>query len=148
MKKIFSFLSLLLMAFAVQAQEVWVLNTEDEGGEPVVPGAYDAEEVTTWFSSPFTDPGEGSIAGLFDDDQSTFWHSNWHNGNASNGVHYLRVDLPEGFWDDNADFFPFVGQDFHTDKIIEEESPFRRADIRIDILAEEGLDRIDGVITL
>lgn len=106
MKKIFSFLSLLLMAFAVQAQEVWVLNTEDEGGEPVVPGAYDAEEVTTWFSSPFTDPGEGSIAGLFDGDQSTFWHSNWHNGAASNGVHYLRVDLPEGFWEDNVDAFP------------------------------------------
>ena len=105
MKKIFSFLSLLLMAFTVQAQ-VYVLNTEDEGGEPVVPGAYDAEEVTTWFSSPFTDPGEGSIAGLFDGDQSTFWHSNWHNGAASNGVHYLRVDLPEGFWDDNVDFFP------------------------------------------
>ena len=107
MKKIFSFLSLLLMAFAVQAQEVWVLNTEDEGGGPVVPGVYDAEEVTTWFSSPFTEtkPGEGSIAELFDDDPSTFWHSKWSGGNVANGVHYLRVDLPEGFWEDNADFF-------------------------------------------
>ena len=107
MKKIFSFLSLLLMAFAVQAQTptVYVLNTEDEGGEPVVPGEY-GEEVAEWFSSPFTDPGEGSIPALFDGDHSTFWHSTWRGGSVANGLHYLRVDLPEGFWEDNADQFP------------------------------------------
>ncbi len=105
MKKIFSFLSLLLMAFTVNAQ-VYVLNTEDEGGDPVAPGLYDASEVATWFSSPFTDEEQGSIEELFDDNPSTFWHSTWHNGKPGNGVHYLRIDFPEGFFEDNADAFP------------------------------------------
>lgn len=113
MKKIFSFLSLLLMAFTVNAQ-VYVLNTEDEGGEPVVPGLYDASEAATWFSSPFTtadgqavpDTEGGLYDYLFDDNQSTYWHSKWENGSVANGLHYLRVDFPEGFFADNEDMFP------------------------------------------
>lgn len=113
MKKIFSFLSLLLMAFTVNAQ-VYVLNTEDEGGEPVVPGLYDASEAATWFSSPFTtadgqavpDTEGGLYDYLFDDNQSTYWHSKWENGKVANGVHYLRVDFPEGFFADNEEAFP------------------------------------------
>ena len=101
------------MAFTLNAQ-VYVLNNEDEGGDPVVPGIYDASEAATWFSSPFTtadgqtvpDTEGGLMDYLFDDNQATHWHSRWEDGNQPNGVHYLRVDFPEGFFEDNEDQFP------------------------------------------
>ena len=101
MKKIFSFISLLLMTVMVKAQltQVFTLDTEN----PVYPD-------TAWFSSPFTttdaqkvdgvDATEEQVYGfLVDDNGTTYWHSSWA-GTVANGVHYLRVDLPEDFFQD------------------------------------------------
>ena len=52
------------------------------------------------FSSPFSqndlgsrDGGDLSAGVLIDGDVNTFWHSYWSGGNATNGDHYLQVEL-------------------------------------------------------
>ena len=52
------------------------------------------------FSSPFSqndlgsrDGGDLSAGVLIDGDPSTFWHSYWSGGNATNGDHYLQVEV-------------------------------------------------------
>ena len=55
-------------------------------GDPIVTDA-------SQFSSSVTEPSEGSIEALIDGDASTFWHSIWSNGNATQGTHFLQVDL-------------------------------------------------------
>ena len=100
MKKIFSFIGLLLMTVMVKAQLTQVLTLDLENA--VYPDA-------TWFSSPFsqadhdgqTVPEGASVFDfLVDDAGTTYWHSSWAGGAVANGVHYLRVDLPEDFFQD------------------------------------------------
>ncbi len=102
MKKLISLLSLVLMAVTINAQRQEVLSLDLEN--PVYPDA-------SWFSSPYTTTDAQMVDGmsateeqvygfLVDDDGSTYWHSRWEDGSQPNGVHYLRVDLPEDFWQD------------------------------------------------
>ncbi len=100
MKKIFSFIGLLLMTVMVKAQLTQVLTLDFENA--VYPES-------AWFSSPFsqadhdgqTVPEGASVFDfLVDDAGTTYWHSTWAGGAVANGVHYLRVDLPEDFFQD------------------------------------------------
>ena len=102
MKKLISLLSLVLMAVTINAQRHEVLSLDLEN--PVYPDA-------SWFSSPYTTTDGQMVDGmsateeqvygfLVDDDVSTYWHSRWEDGSQPNGEHYLRLDLPEDFWQD------------------------------------------------
>ena len=100
MKKIFSFIGLLLMTVMVNAQRAEVLSLDLENA--VYPES-------AWFSSPFSQADhdgqtvpEGSTVFdfLVDDSGTSYWHSTWAGGAVDNGVHYLRIDLPEDFFQD------------------------------------------------
>lgn len=100
MKKIFSFIGLLLMTVMVNAQRAEVLSLDLENA--VYPES-------AWFSSPFSQADhdgqtvpEGSTVFdfLVDDTGTSYWHSTWAGGAVDNGVHYLRIDLPEDFFQD------------------------------------------------
>lgn len=94
MKKITSFLSLMLMLLVcnLAKAEVWVV---DEEADPLITDA-------SQLSSPYSDADEGTgdahgLQVLIDGEASTFWHSDWHG--ATTGTHYIQVnnlvDLPE-----------------------------------------------------
>ena len=102
MKKLISLLSLVLMAVTINAQRHEVLSLDLEN--PVYPDA-------SWFSSPYTTTDAQMVDGmsateeqvygfLVDDNVSTYWHSRWEDGSQPNGTHYLRIDLPEDFFQD------------------------------------------------
>lgn len=87
MKKITSFLSLMLMLLVCNSAkaDVWVVDEEADGL------ILDASQIT----SPYTDPQEGSIDNLIDGVASSFWHSDWHTSPGKCGVHYLQVSVPD-----------------------------------------------------
>ena len=102
MKKLISLLSLVLMAVTINAQRQEVLSLDLENA--VYPES-------AWFSSPFSQADhdgqtvpEGSTVFdfLVDDSGTSYWHSTWAGGAVDNGVHYLRIDLPEDFFQDPA----------------------------------------------
>lgn len=81
----------------------FVLMLADAKEKVVIANDMSKQKVITeasQFSSPFSqndlggrDGGDLSAGVLIDGDPSTFWHSYWSGGNATNGEHYLQVEL-------------------------------------------------------
>lgn len=92
MKKITSFLTLMLMLFFSSSAMADVMVVDEDADNLIE----DVSQITTTVNQP----GEGSIAALLDGDPSTYWHSIWSNGNQPNGTHFFQVsdvDVDEWF---------------------------------------------------
>lgn len=91
MKKITSFLSLMLMAFSTTAMgQVWIVDEEADG--IITDPAQITSPYTTNDGQTLPEGATDACYFLLDGDPATYWHSKWENGAVAEGTHYFQVE--------------------------------------------------------